>query len=104
MPSQVITFIKGDKVGLDTDYRDALPVNMYAVAKPMLGAQGYMIQESGLSLHAGGFGPDRGGIWNERFRDHYRVSGSRLIKVDSTGGIDDLGGVGSKCADWFCAC
>lgn len=32
----LLTFIKGDKVSSKTDYRDALPVNMYAVRRPIL--------------------------------------------------------------------
>ena len=43
MPIVPITLIKGDKVGVETDYRDALPVNMYAVKRDILGAKGYMI-------------------------------------------------------------
>ena len=42
MPEIPITLIKGDKVSPLTDYRDALPVNMYAIEKEILGAKGYM--------------------------------------------------------------
>ena len=47
MPVAPITLIKGDKIGIETDYRDALPVNMYAVKRDILGAKGYMIEYPG---------------------------------------------------------
>jgi hypothetical protein len=68
-----ITLIKGDKIGVETDYRDYLPENMLAIERPTLGAKGYMLQSPGLSLLGNGAGIDRGGIWNEQFNDHYRV-------------------------------
>jgi hypothetical protein len=55
-----ITLIKGDKVASNTDYRDSLPVNMSAVIRPILGAAGYMIQESGLTQFGSAYGVDRG--------------------------------------------
>lgn len=93
MPTQQITFIKGDKVGAETDYRDALPVNMTAVARPVLAAKGYMLQLPGLTLHATGEGVDRGGIWDSRRNSHYRVSGESLIRVNSNGTTTNLGSI-----------
>lgn len=93
MPTQQLTFIKGDKVGSETDYRDALPVNMTAVSRPILGAQGYMLQLPGLTLHATGEGIDRGGIWDSRRNAHYRVSGDKLIQVLANGQTTELGTV-----------
>ena len=86
-----ITLIKGDKNGSDTDYRDYLPVNMYGVQKPVLGAAGYMLQAPGLTQYGNGVSVDRGGIWNDRLKDHYRVSGTSLISVDSAGVSTVLG-------------
>jgi hypothetical protein len=80
-----VTLIKGDKIGIETDYRDALPVNMYAIKREILGAQGYMECYPGLTQIATGSGIDRGGNYNERFKEHYRVSGTKLIKV--AGGV-----------------
>ena len=60
MPEQTINFIKGDKHGSETDYRDALPVNMSGVVRPMFGAAGYMLQQPGLTQYATGSGVDRG--------------------------------------------
>ena len=90
-----VTLIKGDKVanGPETDYRDALPVNMYAVEKEILGAQGYLLNYPGLTQIGTGSGIDRGGIYNERFTDQYRVSGNKFISVSSTGVTTELGTV-----------
>ncbi|CAM0101835.1 hypothetical protein PODOV084v1_p0051 [Vibrio phage 340E47.2] len=87
------SFIKGDKVGSETDYRDALPVNMTAVARAILGVQGYMLQYPGLTLHAEGEGIDRGGVWDSRRNAHYRVSGDKLIQVLDSGSTIELGTV-----------
>lgn len=96
MSQQVVplTLIKGDDIGgQETDYRDALPVNMYAVLKPIFGKDGYMIQAPGLTTYATGIGSDRRGIWNERDLQHYRVSGNKLVSVDDAGVVTELGTV-----------
>lgn len=86
-----ITLIKGDKVSSRTDYRDNLPVNMTAVERDILGAKGYMLQYPGLTSFATGIGIDRGGIYNEKFESHYRLSGTSLISVSSSGVVATLG-------------
>lgn len=91
MPSIDLTLIKGDKVSLDTDYRDALPVNMYAVERQILNAAGYMLSHPGLTSFAAGEGLDRGGYWNERNEIHYRVSGLNLIGVNVDGSTVNYG-------------
>ncbi len=93
MPEIPLNFIKGDEVSSETDYRDALPVNMTAVSKQLFGANGYMIQQSGLTEFAEAKGIDRGGIWNEQFETHFRVSGTKLISVDASGVITELGDI-----------
>ncbi len=87
------TLIKGDKVSNKTDYRDALPVNMTAVARPILGAEGYLLSHSGLTSFATGLGLDRGGIWNERILEHFRVSGTKFISVSTDGVVTDRGDI-----------
>lgn len=82
MPEAVLNFIKGDKVGSETDYRDALPQNMYAVSRPILGVAGYMLQMPGLEQVATGVGIDRGGYWNDQQDSHFRVSGDQLVTVN----------------------
>jgi hypothetical protein len=100
----LITLIKGDKVNSRTDYRDALPVNMYAVRRPILGADGYMIQQQGLTQFATGSGIDRGGFWNDRQRLHFRVSGNSLITVADDGTVSAIGPIsGSDTAVMDCS-
>lgn len=90
MPQAVLNFIKGDKKGSETDYRDALPVNMYAVARPMLGVSGYMSQCAGLRQVTTGVGVDRGGHWNDKLNTHFRLSGDQLVTVED-GVVIELG-------------
>lgn len=85
MPEMPINLIKGDKIGDETDYRDLLPVNMSAVLRPMFGTRGYLLLQPGLTKYGEGSGIDRGGIWNERHGDHYRVSDTDFISVDENG-------------------
>lgn len=93
MAETQIPLIKGDKVSIETDYRDALPVNMYAVPKPIMRAAGYMLCYPGLTAYSTGNGIDRGAFYNDRFSEHYRVSGEALIKVSSDGSVTNLGAV-----------
>jgi hypothetical protein len=93
MPTIQIPIIRGDKVSADVDYLDAIPVNMYAVNRPILGAKGYMIQYQGLTSFTIGVGQDRGAIYNERLGEQYRVSGTKLISVSAIGVVTELGGV-----------
>ena len=90
-----IPFIKGDKVDNNTDYRDALSVNYYAVLRNIYGEQGYMLNYYGLSDFAEGQGKSRGSIWVARssFEGQYRVSGQKLIKVEDDQSITVLGDI-----------
>lgn len=91
MPTDKINLIKGDRRSTNTDYRDALSVNMYAVDKSVLGADGYMLCYPGLTQYSTGIGIDRAGVYNDRFGDHYRVSGEHLISVDTDGTLSTIG-------------
>lgn len=93
MPVAQVNLIKGDKISLDTDYRDALPVNMYAVQREILGSKGYMLCYPGLEAFGTGVGKDRGANYNERFDRHYRVSGGSFVAVDANGAVTVLGAV-----------
>ena len=93
MPDAPINLIRGDEIGSETDYRDALPVNMYAVAKPIIGAAGYMIQFPGLRSFGTSSGVTRGAVWNSFFNNHYRVQGTDFVSVDADGGVTVLGQV-----------
>lgn len=93
MPQAQVNLIKGDRVSIQTDYRDALPVNMYAVQREILGAKGYMLCYPGLTEFASGSGVDRGANYNDRFERHFRVSGAELIEVSQGGNVSTLGSV-----------
>lgn len=91
MPS--IPLIKGDKADNNTDYRDSLPVNYYAVLRDIYGELGYYINYYGLTEIMQGVGVSRGAIWVARpeLEGEYRVSGSLLIKVNRDNTYTDLG-------------
>jgi hypothetical protein len=91
MPQQVIQLLAGDKVDSQTDYRDAMPVNMSGILRPIFGSQGYMLQQPGLTQYATALGRDRGATWNDKFQEHFRLSLNTLITVSSTGTVTNLG-------------
>ena len=81
-----IPIIKGDKVGADAQWNDSLPQNMYAVLKPVLGADGFMatfpgIEPAAVASDLSGY--DRGAVWvsNPAFIGQYRVVGNSLVKL-----------------------
>jgi hypothetical protein len=80
MPEMPIPIIKGDKTE-DADYIDAVPVNMYAVAKDILGSKGYLISHDGLEQIRTGQGKDRGALYNDRMGRSFRISGQKLIEI-----------------------
>tara|TARA_R110000803_G_scaffold210660_1_gene283072 strand:- start:697 stop:2106 length:1410 start_codon:yes stop_codon:yes gene_type:complete len=86
-----LQLLKGDKVDSRVDYRDGLPKNVSGVMRPVLGVDGYMLQQPGITLLGNGVGVDRGGIWNERFAAHYRLSATDFIEVSATGTYTSLG-------------
>ena len=85
MPNKPITFLRGETIGGDTEYRDHLPENMYAVISPTLGAEGFMSTHPGLVEYGTGSGPDRGGVWNERLQAQFRVSSAIFLVVNEDG-------------------
>ena len=88
---KTITFIKGDKASKETDYRDSLPVNMSAVIRPIFDSQGYMLETEGLDNFGMAVGIDRGGLWNELFGQHFRLSASKFVSVSATGNVTTIG-------------
>lgn len=88
-----LNLIKGDSVGSETDYRDALPVNMVAVPRDIFGVKGYMIQYSGLNKLSEATGVSRGGVWNERFKELFRVQGDEVNLVGLDGSLSSIGTV-----------
>ena len=88
-----VPLLRGDKVDNNTDYRDALPVNYYAVMRDIYGVKGYLLNFYGLTSFGEGQGKSRGSTWVARidFEGHYRVSGTSLIKVEDDESITVLG-------------
>lgn len=84
MPEITLPLVRGEKITSDVDYTDFLPLNMTAVAKPILGAQGYMISHDGLTQVATASGADRGGFYDDRRGYHIRVIGNTLYKLVGT--------------------
>jgi hypothetical protein len=75
------------------EFRTSYPVNYYAVPKETGISQGFLQPASGIVPFAVGPGIDRGGIeWNGTL---YRVMGSSLVSVSSSGAVTTLGDVGT---------
>ena len=87
-----LPLVKGTRIDGDAEWRDTLPLNMVGFYQSVGSWTGYLRTVDGLKQFASGEGQDRGGIWSERFREHYRVSGDKFIKVDEFGVITDLSG------------
>lgn len=82
--------IKGSRVDNQAEWRDALPVNMVGYSQSIGDWSGYMRTADGLKLFADGIGKDRGGIWSDRFKKHFRVSGDKFVEVDQFGNVVEL--------------
>lgn len=80
-----IQLLQGIKANNKTQYIEALQVNISGIVQPVLGAQGWLQQEPGLTQYGEGDGIDRGGQWNDRFQMLFRVSGDSLLSVAEDG-------------------
>jgi hypothetical protein len=67
----------------DADYVDLLPVNMLAVQKPVLNADGYLRSFPGLRRLRDSDGPSRGGMFNPHNRVVYRIMGGKVYKENT---------------------
>lgn len=75
------------------DFLTSYPVNLEPVLRDTGLSAGYLSHGLGIMSFGTGPGADRGGIaWNGIC---YRVMGTRLVRVSSTGAVTDLGNVGS---------
>ena len=90
MPAIKLPMIKGDRKS-DYDYRSNLPVNLTAVVRNIIGDSGYLLSHDGLTEFAKTSGVARGGAFNERFNQHYRVSGDSFESVSPTGVVTNIG-------------
>ena len=86
-----LPLIKGTRVDQEAEWRDSIPLNMTALAQAVGSWTGYLRTADGLKLFANAIGQDRGGLWSERFNEHFRVSGDKFITVSQFGDIEDIG-------------
>lgn len=93
MPTLNIPIHRGDHSDLTPDWRDLLPVNMFFVPRPLLGTVGYLRSSYGFTQFGTAVGIDRGGIFSNRFNNHYRVSGQSFVSVDSQGTVLTIGDI-----------
>lgn len=85
-----LPLIKGTRVDADAEWRDVLPTNMVGFVQSIGSWSGYLRTADGLSRFATANGIDRGGIWSDRFRKHFRVSGDKFVEVDQFGDVIEL--------------
>jgi hypothetical protein len=88
-----IPILKGIYTSAEADFRVAYPVNLYPVVVEQGISKGYLRPADGLISTDELVGADRGGIlWDGV---HYRVIGTKLVRVTAAGDIEVLGDVGS---------
>ena len=74
------------------DFRTAYPVNMVPVPMATGISEAYLRPGDGIVADGTGPGVDRGGIeWNGLV---YRVMGTKLVRIDAAGSVQELGDVG----------
>ena len=91
MPKVQIPISLGDKSADNVDYRDQLMVNRTIVPRNIKGDEGYTLSHPGLSEFGAAEGTDRGAIYNSRQRTQLRISGDRLVEVNSDGSTNTIG-------------
>lgn len=88
-----LPLIKGTRVDSGAEWRDSLPVNMVGFSQAIGDWTGFLRTADGLRPFADGIGQDRGGLWSDKFKQHFRVSGDKFIEVGQFGEVTDLSGV-----------
>ena len=87
-----IPILNGVYTGQNADYKTLYPVNMMPVVQDTGVNNGYLRPVEGIVKIGDGVGLSRGAInWNGK---HYRVMGSKLCLVDSSGNVTVLGAAG----------
>lgn len=87
-----IPILSGTYTDESADWRTSYPVNMTPVPKDQGISKGYLRPSEGIIQQGAGPGVDRGGInWKD---NHYRVMGTKLIRISSNGTVSILGDVG----------
>ncbi|HSG19489.1 MAG TPA: hypothetical protein VLA31_01860, partial [Burkholderiaceae bacterium] len=92
-----IPLLNGIFTDSSPDVRTSYPVNLVPVPKASGVSNEYLRPADGLIAQGTGPGTDRGGInWNGVC---YRVMGSKLVTVSSTGVVTVLGDVGGSASE-----
>ena len=95
MPVLPVPFSKGLITDVtEGDWLDSLPLNMLAVPKPVLEAQGYMRSWPGLDKTIDVPGSPRGVVLNDVDNITYRINGTSLINATTGDILADVGGSG----------
>lgn len=86
-----IPILDGIYTDSNSDFRTAYPVNLIPVPKGQGISAGYLRPAEGINHVADLPGMDRGGIvWKG---EHYRVCGTKFVKISASGQITELGDV-----------
>lgn len=89
-----IPILNGVYTGQNADYKTLYPLNMMPVVQDTGVNTGYLRPVEGIVKTGTGSGLSRGAInWNGK---HYRVMGSKLSLIDSSGNVVILGDVGDN--------
>jgi len=87
-----IPILNGIFADSSPDLRTSYPVNLVPVPKDSGISKGYLRPGDGIVANGYGPGIDRGGInWRGEL---YRVMGTKLVEIDSSGVVTELGDVG----------
>ncbi len=93
-----IPILNGIYVGSEPELRTSYPVNMVPVPKQSGISNGFLRPADGIVIDGAGPGFDRGGTnWNGMC---YRVMGTKLVTVESSGVVTVLGDVGGPVDDF----
>jgi hypothetical protein len=86
-----IPILNGMYTDTKADFRSAYPINMKPIVKETGVSKGYLRPVEGITQLGTGPGRSRGAInWDGQ---HYRVMGSRIVRILPNNVVSDLGGV-----------
>lgn len=89
-----VSILSGTYTDSAGDFRSSYPVNLVPVPKDNGIANGYLRPADGIVKYGEGLGVDRGGInWRGT---HYRVQGTKLVRISQEGVVIVLGDVGGS--------
>lgn len=89
-----IPLLSGIKATQSADFGVTYPINLEAVPTDSGISKGYLRTAQGATVLSTGPGVDRGGVVFKN--THYRVMGTKLVSVSTTGAVTTLGDVGGS--------